>query len=77
MEKIIKSAVVLSSIFFISNCTSMNGKELIGNAVGNAANTQVGYNSHQCFTVKSRCVQGHYEEWMTSDGVPGCSCKEQ
>lgn len=60
----------------LSGCTSTAGRSLLGSAIGNAADTKVGYNKQQCFRVKSECVEGHYEEWRTSDGVPGCSCKE-
>ncbi len=77
MNKWTKTMLISASVVWISSCSSMQSKTLLGNAIGNAANTQVGYNAHQCFTVKSRCGQGHYEEWTTSDGVAGCSCKEQ
>ncbi|MFA3792986.1 hypothetical protein AB6T38_17905 [Aliiglaciecola sp. SL4] len=57
-------------------CTASSTKEFLGNAAANAADTQIGYNQQQCFTVKSQCVQGYYETWQTSDGVEGCSCKK-
>ncbi len=66
---------VLLLIAMTQGCTSRGAKELLGNAAGNASNTQMGYDK-QCFAVKSQCVQGLYEEWETSDGVPGCSCKK-
>ncbi|WP_040521680.1 hypothetical protein [Aliiglaciecola lipolytica] len=71
-----KSISVILILLGITGCTSSATKEFLGQAAGNAANTQVGYNKQQCFTVKSQCVQGHYETWQTSDGVEGCSCKK-
>lgn len=63
------------TMFMLSGCTTNSGKNLIGNAIGNAVDTKVGYDQNQCFRVRTQCVEGHYEEWLTSDGVPGCSCK--
>ena len=74
-KDLVKSGLLMF-VILLSACTSTTGRDLLGNAIGSAANTQVGYNKHQCFKIKSQCVQGHYEEWQTSDGVPGCSCKE-
>lgn len=69
--------VILLSIFMvlISGCSSMNAKQILGSAAGNAADTQVAYGK-QCYALKSRCAQGIYEEWQTSDKVDGCSCKK-
>lgn len=60
----------------LSGCAANSARDLIGSGVANAANSEVGYTQQQCFTVKSQCVQGHYEEWKTSDGTQGCSCKK-
>lgn len=65
--------LVLSSM--ISACASDTATKLIGHGVANAANTQVGYNSTECFTRRQQCQGGNYQEWKTSDGVEGCSCK--
>lgn len=69
--------VILLSIFMvlISGCSSMDAKQIMGSAAGNAADTQVAYGK-QCYALKSRCGQGIYEEWQTSDKVDGCSCKK-
>lgn len=69
------SLLITLGVVMLSGCSTINTKQLVGGLVGGAANTQVGYDKHQCVTIKSRCVEGHYEEWQTSDGVPGCSCK--
>ena len=67
--------LILLAVVMLSGCTSQSARALIGNAVANAADTQVGYNAQECFKVQTQCVEGLYEEWQTSDGVPGCSCK--
>ncbi len=66
--------IVIASIS-LGACSSISGKQLLGGLAAGAANTQVAYDKMQCRTIQSRCVQGHYEEWETSDGTPGCSCK--
>ena len=70
-----RKLVFIMSILALSGCTTNSGKNLIGNAIGNAVDTKVGYDQNQCFRVQTHCVEGHYEEWLTSDGVKGCSCK--
>lgn len=70
-----KLAVILILIGFLAGCTSMNAKQILGAAAGNAAKTQVKYGK-QCYALKNQCVQGEYQEWKTSDGVEGCSCKK-
>lgn len=70
-----KVLATLVLVILLSGCTSMNAKQLMGSAAGNAADTQVAYGK-QCFALKSRCGQGIYEEWQTSDKVDGCSCKK-
>ncbi|MDO6695039.1 hypothetical protein Q4574_17205 [Aliiglaciecola sp. 3_MG-2023] len=71
-----KMILLLLAAFSLGACSASSTKEFLGHAAANAADTQVGYNQQQCFTVKSQCVQGHYETWETSDGVEGCSCKK-
>ncbi|WJG10178.1 hypothetical protein [Aliiglaciecola sp. LCG003] len=70
-----KRVTILSICYMLSACSSMAGKQLLGNAAADLANTKIGYGK-QCFAVKSQCVQGQYEAWHTSDGVEGCSCKQ-
>ncbi|GAB5385662.1 MAG: hypothetical protein Alis3KO_27850 [Aliiglaciecola sp.] len=70
-----KYLIFLTTLMMLGGCSTMAGKNLLGNAAGEASNTQVGY-GRQCFAVKSQCAQGIYEEWETSDGVEGCSCKK-
>lgn len=65
----------LLPLVVLTACNSMNAKQLLGTAAGNAAATQVKY-GNQCYALQSQCVQGVYEEWLTSDGVEGCSCKK-
>lgn len=69
--------VILLSAFVVlmTGCSSMNAKQIMGAAAGNAAGTQVAYGK-QCFALKSQCVEGIYNEWQTSDKVDGCSCKK-
>lgn len=73
-EYSMKILILISALTVLGGCSSMAGKNLLGNAAGQASNTQIGYGK-QCFAVKSQCSQGIYEEWETSDGVEGCSCK--
>lgn len=68
--------VIFGLCLVMMGCSTTTGKALVGGAMANSANTQVKYNASQCFALKNQCVQGHYEEWTTSDGVDGCSCKE-
>ncbi|MDO6712637.1 hypothetical protein Q4567_18025 [Aliiglaciecola sp. 2_MG-2023] len=70
-----KTILLMLVLVSLNACTASSTKEFLGHAAANAADTQVGYNQQQCFTVKNQCVQGHYETWQTSDGVEGCSCK--
>lgn len=65
--------VMLSSM--IGACTANSARELIGHGLANAADTEVGYNASQCFTIRHQCQGGDFQVWQTSDGVEGCSCK--
>lgn len=56
-------------------CASDTATKLIGHGLANAANTKVGYNSTECFSLRQECQGGTYQVWQTSDGVDGCSCK--
>ena len=71
-----KNVLTLTLVLLCTACTANNARELMGSAIANAADTEVGYSQSQCFKVRTQCVEGHYEEWQTSDGVPGCSCKK-
>ena len=66
----------LTISLLLSGCTSQGGRQLIGNAVGNAADTEVRYSVADCKILQQRCVQGDYQEWQTSDKQLGCSCKK-
>lgn len=68
--------VALLSVLLVCGCSANAARDIIGKGVANAAKTEVGYTPQQCFVVKSQCVQGHFEEWQTSDGTLGCSCKK-
>ena len=70
-----KEVLLLVLVVLVSGCSSMDAKQIMGAAAGNAADTQVAYGK-QCFALKSQCGQGIYEEWQTSDKVDGCSCKK-
>jgi len=63
-------------MLLVSGCTTQNGRQLMGSAIGNAADTQVAYSPAACFTLQQQCVQGEYQEWETSDKQMGCSCKK-
>ena len=65
--------LVFSSV--LTACTTQSVKELVGHGMANAADTKVGYNPTQCFTVRQACQGGDFQQWQTSDGVDGCSCK--
>lgn len=60
----------------LSSCSSINSKTFWGNAMGNAADTELRYTTLECKTLQQRCVQGDYQEWETSDKQMGCSCKK-
>lgn len=68
-------AVLLASVIF-TGCSKNAAREIIGKGLAKQVNTQVGYNAHQCYRVKSECQSGQYQEWPTSDGEEGCSCKK-
>lgn len=71
------SALLFVSIsLLLSSCTSQGGRQLIGSAIGNAADTEVRYSAAECQTLQQRCVQGDYQTWQTSDKQMGCSCKK-
>lgn len=80
MNKVTQFGLALGASVLLCGCSSINGKELareiVGKGLGNASGSEVGYNAQQCYVVKNQCVQGEYQEWRTSDGVPGCSCKK-
>ncbi|MDC0602121.1 hypothetical protein OAP14_03720 [Aliiglaciecola sp.] len=54
-----KLAVILILIGFLAGCTSMNAKQIMGAAAGNAAKTHVKYGK-QCYALRNQCVQGEY-----------------
>ena len=62
-------------VLLLSGCTAKNTKQILGSAVANVADTKVGYDKPSCYVVQQQCRDGYYQEWETSDGVPGCSCK--
>ena len=68
--------LILCMSVLVSSCSSQTGKQIIGGAMANAVDTQVAYDKQQCYALRNQCVQGHFEEWQTSDGVMGCSCKK-
>lgn len=68
--------LLLAAHVCLTACSSHNSRGMVGSIIAGAADTQVGYSDHECFAIKSRCVGGHYEEWKTSEGKPGCSCKD-
>lgn len=70
-----KLSVLFILLVFLNGCSTMDAKQILGAAAGNAAGTQVKYGK-QCYALKNQCVQGEYQEWETSDGVEGCSCKK-
>lgn len=72
----INAVLLLTISLLLCGCTSQGGRQLIGNALGNAADTEVRYSAAECNTLQQRCVQGDYQEWQTSDKQMGCSCKK-
>jgi hypothetical protein len=62
-------------MLLLGACSNINTKEFVGGLVGGAADTRVGYNASQCKHISMQCTGGEYQEWETSDGVPGCSCQ--
>lgn len=75
MLKQVQVMLILAAALTLASCSSHSAKQLLGSAAGNAAGTEVAYDK-QCTVLKNRCVQGVYDEWQTSDGLPGCSCKK-
>lgn len=67
---------ICTVVLVLSGCTTQGGRQLMGNAIGNATDTQVAYSPAACFTLQQQCVQGDYQEWQTSDKQMGCSCKK-
>ena len=63
-------------VVILSSCTSQSGRQLVGSAIANAADTQVRYTPSACYTLQQQCVQGDYQKWETSDKEMGCSCKK-
>ena len=76
MQLSLNKFVLLAMVVSLSACTSQGGRELMGSAIGNAADTQVRYSAFACHTLQRQCVQGDYQEWETSDKKMGCSCKK-
>ncbi|MBC3766201.1 hypothetical protein [Neptunicella marina] len=67
------------SCLLVSACSSgpnINAKELASGALGDLSNSHISYNPAQCQVIKSRCMDGSYAEWPTSDGKTGCSCNK-
>ena len=62
----------------LSACSTLkvDGRHMVGNAIGNSNGTELAY-GQQCFALQQQCLQkqGHFEEWLTSEQKPGCSCK--
>ena len=75
MQYKIRDGVLWAAVAILSGCTTQ-GIQLIGSAIGNAADTQVRYTPAACNTLRLQCVQGEYQEWETSDKQMGCSCKK-
>ena len=67
--------LIIGMVLLLGACSNINTKELVGGLVGGAADTRMGYNASQCKHISMQCAGGEYQEWETSDGVPGCSCK--
>ncbi|WP_340678472.1 hypothetical protein [Paraglaciecola sp.] len=72
MRQVVGWAVLL----ILSGCTTQSGRQIMGSAIGNAADTEVRYTQSACYTLQQQCVQGDYLEWETSDKQMGCSCKK-
>jgi hypothetical protein len=70
-------ALVLAASCALGACSSINTKQFVGGLVGGASDTKMGYNASQCKHISMQCTGGEYQEWETSDGVPGCSCNMQ
>ena len=70
-------ALLIGTLFMLGACSSINTKQLVGGLVGGAADTKMGYSASQCKHISMQCTGGEYQEWETSDGVPGCSCNMQ
>ncbi|WP_438862845.1 hypothetical protein [Neptunicella sp.] len=62
----------------LSACStfSYNTKEIGAGALGELSNSQISYNPARCQAIKNQCVQGHFEEFPTSDGQTGCACSQ-
>jgi hypothetical protein len=73
----IKRLILGLGILLICGCSSLNTKQFVGGLIGGAADTKMGYTASQCKHISMQCTGGEYQEWETSDGVPGCSCKLQ
>lgn len=73
--KALVHALAIGVLLMLGACSSINTKELVGGLVGGAADTKVAYSVPQCKHLSMQCTGGEYQEWETSDGVPGCSCK--
>jgi uncharacterized protein YceK len=76
-KPMIKVMLFTLSILLLSGCSSINSKQLVGGLVGGAADTKMGYSASQCKHISMQCTGAEYQEWETSDGIPGCSCKMQ
>ncbi|MCC2617821.1 hypothetical protein LJ739_16335 [Aestuariibacter halophilus] len=70
-----KLLFTLAMTITLTACSHTAKRELVGSLVAGAADTKVGYNAQQCTTIEMRCVEGDYQQWQTSDGTEGCSCK--
>jgi hypothetical protein len=71
-------AIVVAALLLCA-CSTLNvdGRQMLGSAIGSSNGTEVAYDK-QCFALQQQCLQkqGHFEEWLTSEGKPGCSCKQ-
>ncbi|MFT4939321.1 MAG: hypothetical protein ACI88A_002361 [Paraglaciecola sp.] len=72
---LICKTLIIGTVLMLGACSSMHTKELVGGLVGGVADTKMGYSASQCKHISMQCTGGEYQEWETSDGVSGCSCK--
>lgn len=65
MKQGLKLKLLVSSFAMLTSCSSVL-EELSGD--------KIGYTPAACSAIKSRCADGHFSSWPTSDGREGCSC---
>ena len=58
--KIATVSILVVACITLSACSQHAGRQLLGSAVANAADTEVRYEPAACRTLAQQCVQGEY-----------------